>query len=318
MSIPVAGVVVIFVILVFPDVIITFLPFVVALPFLVGQEIMRFACAVQSRMRVALVLDTIWLVCVALFLGVVSFAVPKESIQAWHIASAWAGSGIISFGVGSILIPWKRGAAGAFAQYLAQDFIGRRFLVEFLAMRGASQSLGLALGGLSGAVAAGAYRGASTLSGPLAVLLGTVSSFGAPLLRSVDIRRRTYWLMCLSLILALLAGVWTLALSLLPDSIGRFVLGETWDVARNLIIPIALQTVALGVSIPFIMALRVHWPRVTLWVQLAGSVLTVALFFSGLLICGVVGAAWGQFLAASLQAILVCITYFRFSKRSRS
>lgn len=314
-SVPVAVGVTLLVAIFLPESLVALLPFVLALPFLVGQEIMRFACAVQGRMRVALALDSIWLACAVVLLLTVAFVVPRDSIQAWLIAAAWSLAGVISFAVGSFILPWTKQSANAHTKYLTRNYIGRRFLVEFLAMRGTSQSLGLALGGLSGVASAGAYRGASTLSGPLAVLLGTVASFGAPMLRDVESSKRTFWLARLALLLAGLAGGWTLVLALIPESIGRLVLGETWFGARSLLIPLALQTVALGISIPFFMGLRVHWPRVTLWVQLTGSVLTVVLFFFGLATWGVVGAAWGQFAAAGLQAIVVCGTYLRFSRR---
>lgn len=300
----------------FPYFLMTLLPFLVALPFLVGQEIMRFACASQGRMRLALILDSIWILSLILLLLIITLGLPPDSIEAWHIGSIWAVSGVASFAVGSIFLPWFGKQTQSTTRYLARGYIGRRFLIEFLAMRGTSQSLGLALGGFAGTVSAGAYRGASTLSGPLGVLLGTVSSFGAPLLRRVETHRRTNWLLRLSCLLALVAILWTIFLALIPDYLGQLVLGETWTGAKDLIVPIALQTVALGFSIPFFMALRVHWPRVTLWVQLAGSFLTVTLFFLGLATWGVSGAAWGQFAAAGFQAIIVCWTYLLLSRKS--
>lgn len=315
MSIPTAVCVTILVAIFLPEALMALLPFVIALPFLVGQEIMRFACAVQGRMRFALALDTIWLLCGAMLIGGIILFVPEDAIQAWLIATAWSIAGAISFIAGSFALPWNGVLGQPFQKYFAKDYVGRRFLIEFLAMRGTSQSLGLALGGLTGSATAGAYRGASTLSGPLAVLLGTVSSFGAPMLRNVEIRRRTWWLARLALVLALIAGSWTLVLALIPNFLGRLILGETWDGARSMLIPIALQTVVLGVSIPFFMGLRVHWPRVTLWVQLIGSVLTVIMFFAGLTVGGPVGAAWGQLIAGGIQAVVVCVTYLHYARR---
>ncbi|WP_315914128.1 hypothetical protein [Arthrobacter sp. lap29] len=316
MAVPVAVSLLVIVKYFFPSIFLSLLPFAVALPFLVGQEVMRFACAVQQRMRIALLLDSIWLFFAVLFLMGISIIVPSGEMKAWNVAVAWASAGCISFFVGTFYVPLKSSIVGTFRYYFTRDYVGHRFLLEFVAMRGASQSLGLAIGGLSGPSAAGSYRGAATLSGPLTVLLGTVSSFGAPLLNQVDVKRRTSWLIRLSLLLAISAGFWTLALAFIPDGIGRLVLGETWDGARSVLIPIALQTVALGISMPFFMGLRVHWPRTTLGLQLIGSVLTVGLFFIGLYLGGLVGAVWGQFLACSFQAILVAITYLRYSRRN--
>lgn len=289
-------------------------------PFLLVQDTIRFGCSILGSMRLAVVLDAVWGALLIAGVWTVSslLDVPRSSLM---LTLLWGAAGAVSGILGVLLIVRhlpRSGPLNLRDEYLRRDFLGLRFLVEFLAVRGSSQALALILGALAGIAATGALRGATTLFGPLTMLLLAASTFAIPVIRSQDRAHQDRILISLATGLALLAGAMTVAFLAIPDTWGERLLGQTWAIAEPLILPVGLQVMALALSSMGYTALRMSAPTKTLSLRLIGALVQVVFFFGGYQIDGVQGAVWGLAAAAGAQAGLNAASYARESRTVRA
>lgn len=308
---PVAGLLVAAALL--PDLRAVLVVLAIALPLLVMQDEMRFAASLEGRMHVAVILDSIWAaILVVVVVGAMLIGSPLDDSA--QFVAAWVGAGAVA-GIAGLLFfwPFRRVADPELAggRYRGRDFLGLRFLAEFAAIRGSSQALGVAVGAVASLAVAGAFRGVTTLFGPMNVLIGAIGGFGVSLLRPLDRRGRDRWIVGVAAILSACAAAVIVVLLLLPEEIGELLLGDTWTGAYPLILPIGCQVIALSVSTVIFIGLRVESPRSTLRIRLITAVPVLLFFFIGLWLGGIVGAAWGLFASAVFQAGIGAVTYLR-------
>lgn len=250
----------------------------------------------------ALVLDVTWMVLMAVGMAVVVSQSPSETA----LSAAWYGSGALAALLGLAVLRSPRiPERPTMRRYLNPRFLGFRFLLESLAVRGVAQALALLLAVMAGLAATGAYRGAVTLFGPMNILLTSVSMFGSPHVVERGHQRSQRLLLPLAGALAFLAIIVTAALWALPDAVGEMLLGETWSSAHELIPAFGVHSVALTFSTVYRVALRVADPRKTLPLQLATSAATVIFFVAGYVLGGLQGAVWGFAGGAAVSAVLM-------------
>ena len=269
------------------------------LPVVLGQDGLRYCFSALRLPQRALCADVLRLAVVLPALAVQpAGSSPARLLTVWGLAALPA----LVLG-GSLLAPRLRGAHGRARDLLARGHLGRRFAVEFAVGNGSSQLAVVGLGLLTGPLTVGALRGASTLFGPMNVLCNAATAFGPPLLRRAGSRRRTVRTsLALAAVLATTAAAWALLLGALPDSAGRQLLGDTWEVASRLLPATGTQYVAVAFGTSALLALRVLRPRATLTVQVVFSLASVAFLVAGFLLYGVLGAAWGLCAGSALKA----------------
>lgn len=276
------------------------------------HETVRFAAALLHATQLAVLIDAIWVVIIAVLIALTwfgMFGTPTATL----VALVWAVAGVLSLLPVLMFVPAARRLDLHIParRILERDYLGHRFFGEFFAVRATSQGLTIVLGALAGITATGALRGVSTLFGPLTVLLSAVVAFTIPILRRFDPRVRDRWTFALAGALALVSAALMLLLLLLPPEVGRLLLGATWDGARPLLLPIGVQAIALSISTVSVIALRMIDPKATLAIRLVGALVVVVLFFAGFAIEGVLGSVWGLCAAAIIQAMLLGIQYLR-------
>ena len=225
-------------------------------------------------------------------------------IIAAHIGSvvafvlAWGISGAVAALFGwfqTQILPHPREMAGWLRR---QRDLSVRYLVENVSNSGASQLRAYGLGAIAGITAVGAVRGAEQLLGPfLALLMGlslvTVAE-GARVLRRAP-HRLKHFCMILGAGQASAALLWGLGLLLLvPDRAGRFVMGQVWDAASPLILPVTLAVVGASLATGAAAGLRALGaaPR-SLRSQLIASCFYVSFGIAGAFIGDAKGSAWG-------------------------
>lgn len=279
------------------------------------HETVRFAAALFDSTQLAVVIDTVWVLAVA---GLVwlAWAGVFGTPNATMVVLLWGAAACASLLPLIVLVPSIRrlDTTVSLKRVFERHYLGHRFFGEFAAVRATSQGLTIVLGGLAGLAATGALRGVSTLFGPMTVLLNAVVAFTIPILRRFDPRVRDRWILALAGALAFVSAALMIVLILLPDDIGRLLLGQTWAGARPLLVPIGVQSIALSVSTVCVIALRMIDPKATLRIRLAGAVIVVVLFFVGFAIGGVLGSVWGLCAAAIIQALLLAFQYARVHK----
>lgn len=165
------------------------------------------------------------------------------------------------------------------------------------------------VGTLSGGEALGGLRGASTLLGPLSLLLTSLPMVAVPeladLMRRNQLRRARLYLdrgVAVFFVGALAVAAFG---AFCPDHVGRAFLGESWSSARPLILPLSLEQAALAVLHSSVAILRAGTQgRIVLSLRSIQVVLSLATTLVACLTVGVGGVAWGLFAVATLVASL--------------
>ncbi|MBO0827466.1 MAG: hypothetical protein J2P24_06765 [Streptosporangiales bacterium] len=222
---------------------------------------------------------------------------------------AWGVSGAVAAAVGCLQTRNVPNVAATRTWLREQRDLGPRFLFENLTLSGTSQLWMYGLGAISGLAAVGDVRGAQLLLGPfLAVLMG-LSLVAVPeaarVLRNAPHR--------LPLFCILLGGVqlvgalaWGLAvIFVLPDAVGRLVLGSVWGPAVALVLPATVSAMCAGFATGHAAGLRaLGAARRSLRAQLISSIVFVIAGLVGAVVAGPLGSYWGVALAGVLRVVV--------------
>jgi O-antigen/teichoic acid export membrane protein len=276
------------------------------LPFVILQDAARFVAFGQERPSVAAFGDLGWLLFQILgwataaglghFTGRVIFAV-------WCLAAAGGYLTIIGL-VGRPDLP------NAGYRWLRETrSLGLSFGLEQVMQSAASHGTIYVLGAVAGLPAAGALRAAQSLYGPLNSFYIGVSSVMLP--KVVRLRHSGHvsgvWVITLRLSgsLACLALLAVVLVQAIPDSLGRRLLGDTWEGAHAVLVPIGLVLVAGGVIAGARLGLRALLAsRESLMLRAVTGVLGLSLGTVGAFWSGAVGAAYGLAVAYAATAVL--------------
>ncbi|MGW6850853.1 hypothetical protein ACWGCK_19130 [Streptomyces virginiae] len=277
-----------------------FLALGLVLPLVLLQDGLRYCFSALRAPERALAADALRLVCV-----VAALALQPEGASAGRLVIAWGLSALPALALGLWLLrPYVRGARADLRPYLRRGHLGQRFVVEFAVGNGSSQLAVLGLGVFATPLAVGALRGATTLFGPLNVLFNSANAFGPPVLGRLGGKRATVRATAaLGLVLAAVGAGWATALYLLPDRLGRELLGDTWAGASALLPATGAQYAVMGLGTCALLTLRVLAPKATLSLQVVFSLLSVGLLLGGYAVWGVAGAAWGLAAGSALKAL---------------
>lgn len=285
------------------------------LPFLLVQDTLRYCASLLHKVKWAVISDLLWLAAsTASILGIhflLRLDGPGVYVAAWVIPGGLTGI---------VLLPLLRDRSlprPSLRRFCSRSYIGYRFAWEFLALRASSQVLVLLLGAIAGVGVTGAFRGATTLFGPLTVLILATTSFGAPIVSALQATQRNLALFLMTVCLLLASLALTGVLWLLPADAGHRILGSTWLQAHDFVLAIGAQTAFTCISTVTFLALRIVEPRATLALRIYPAALMVPLFFSGLWIFGPSGAAWAIALTSGIQCLLAGLAYSRLHRSGR-
>ncbi|WRQ83397.1 hypothetical protein I3F59_015855 [Streptomyces sp. MUM 178J] len=285
----------------------------VVLPGLLLQDAWRYSFFAAGTGKKAFVNDLVWGVALVPAMVV---AARVGSVAAFVLA--WGASATVAAGYGYVQSGTLPRTAQARAWLREQRDLGYRYLVENVSLSGASQLRAYGLGAIVGVGAVGAVRGAELLLGPfLAVLMGlslvTVAE-AARVLRRAPHRLGTFCLL-LGGGQAVAAVFWGGALLLMPDRLGELVLGDVWQSAAQLIVPVTLGVAGAGLGTGAAAGLRaLAAARRSLRCQLFASACYVAGGLGGAALAGTVGSAWGV-ATATLAASAVWWLQLRSAQR---
>jgi hypothetical protein len=272
-----------------------FLALGVTMPGLLLQDSWRFAFLAAGRGRDAFVNDSLWALTLLVLLAIV--AVCGWSNQ-FSFMLAWGSSATIAALVGAAqarVLP-RVSAAGDWLR--RHRDLSSRYLGENLSIVAANQLRFYGLAAIAGLAAVGALRAAELLLGPVMVLILGLSMMAVPeavraLRRSVS--RLWTFCLCIALVAAGSAVIWgAVVLLLLPDRLGRYLLGASWDPASSLVLPTTLGVAALGIQLGAWGGVRaLGAAKRSLRAQSFGSALYLVGSLTGAMVGGTAGAAWG-------------------------
>ncbi len=279
-----------------------FLALGIALPALLLQDSWRYAFFAAGQGSRALLNDVVWA------LGLVpAMAVAAGSGTVFAFVVAWGAAAAVAAAVGCLqtrnvprpdeVIDWIR----------RHGDLNLRYMIENVSISTAAQLRMYGLGAIAGLAAVGAVRGAQLLLGPfLAVLMGMslVSVVEAGRVWRRAPHRLSRFCLLLGATQAGACLVWGVALLyVLPDAVGRAMLGTVWPSAAELIVPTTLIVMTGSMSDGATAGLRaLGAARNSLRAQLIAAVAYVTGGILGAITDGAYGSAWGVALGTAVGA----------------
>lgn len=271
------------------------------LPAVLLQDTWRFAFVVD-RPGAALTVDLVWLAVV-----VAAFPFRPDGMAVGGYIVLWGVGGGLGAVAGWILSRHRPRQVRPLRWLLENRADGLRFFGEFGTARAANHVVTSGLGLLVGLGALGAVRASQTYYGPHNTLHGGIYLAVVP--EGAQLRDQPHrlqrMLMIVSVGLAIVAGLWMVAGLVLPDSLGRSLLGVTWEDARPLLLPMGLGTMASAVMSGGLLGLRsLADTRRSLRARLRSTPFEVACPLIGAVMGGAVGFAVG-FAAARVASAVI-------------
>jgi O-antigen/teichoic acid export membrane protein len=264
------------------------------MPGLLLQDAWRFAFFTMNRGRAAFLNELVWAIALASSL-VLLFLRGRPSV--FSLMLVWGGSATLA------------AIAGAFQARIAptmghlrvwlrshRDLIPR-FTAEFGLTTLVAQGVVLGVGAVAGLAQAGAIRGAEILLGPVTVVQLGVSLAGLPEgVRALRVSRGKLARACVlwSIGLAIVALAVGLVASIVPGRLGRAVLGETWPLAQDVVLPLSIGMAGSGIIMGAGIGLRsLAAAKLSLRARLAVAPLVLGAASVGAIAAGARGAASG-------------------------
>lgn len=275
-----------------------------ATPFLLFQDAYRFVLRQHDDSRGVALNDAVWTILQVAGSGAVAVTIEGDT-SLWHLA-AW-GFGVL---VASVYA-WRKTRiapnARAGLRFLAQTRrMGLPLFIEAFAMAGSSSVAHFAIAGSGGLSALAPIRGSLVALGPVNVVNSGLLFLITPMILKVDTSVRRVLLTRCVLFGAVIAVVSLSAVTILlvlPESVGVWLLGETWGPARQTMIPTGLALAAYGAQTAAMLGFRAYQITVpTMLLHMILFPLPAVGGVVGLVIDGVVGAAWGLFFSALVTA----------------
>jgi O-antigen/teichoic acid export membrane protein len=235
----------------------------VALPGLFVQDCVRAVAFSRARPQEAAASDALWLLALAVLLIVLRV---EHAHAPWLYAAAWAGSGGVA-GLAALLglsvlirASWTPRVRHAMSWVWGHRDLSRYLFLEIAAAYGSVQIAILMVTAANGPSAAGAFRGAQTLLGPVNVLGMAGMTFLVPeLVRRPGLSRhaRLGAAATFAGTLAAINVLYGLVLLSLPSAVGHAILGETWLETRGVLLPFTIWAAALALCLGPLAVLQV-------------------------------------------------------------
>ncbi|WP_036491253.1 hypothetical protein [Nocardioides sp. CF8] len=274
------------------------IPFALCMPLLLAQDVLRHFGFAGSRPSIPAALDVSWvaLQCAA-FVALTLVGANSMGIATvvWAISALPA---VLWLSIRSHFVP-RRDAIASFWRETRAD--GVKLLADSALASAVTQALPVLVAASAGLAAAGALRGGFTLMGGINVLVAGLTPIATLAARrqqdaSGDVHRFLWSWSAVLFVVSVFNGALLLAL---PESLGRELLGSTWETASLLILPLALHSMLRGPFTGVPIALRASDRvgaalRLRVWTTLPSVVLP----WTGALVFGLHGAVWGIVLSA--------------------
>jgi hypothetical protein len=294
-----------------------FLALALTLPGLLLQDAWRAAFFARRRAVLAFVNDLVW--AVALVCGLALLHVTHHTTIFW-VTATWglaAGLGAL-VGIAQARVAPRPGRARRWL--VEQRDLAPRYLGE-LTVGAASEPLSFyAIGAVAGLAVVGAIRGAQILLGPLYVFIIGFRLAALPeavRLARVSTRRLIRLTFVFAGSIAVVAVIGDMTLFLLPEGVGRLVLGPTWPAARSVLLPVTIAMVGGGVMGAAVIGMRaLAAARLSLRAKVIGTPIIVASALVAAALGGAADAAWGM-AAGYAIGVVICWLHFRTALRAR-
>lgn len=265
------------------------------LPGLLVQDAWRLVFFAEARPRAAAANDAFWAV---LQIG----AVVALTRAGWDtiglLVFAWGASACAAALLGirqSRTLPRLRQTR---AWLRAHWSLTRYLVLEYVTLQGGQQLAMLIIASVGTLSAVGALRGSQTILGPTTILAIGMYSFALPEFsrrrEQLGVRGWMGGALVMSAFVTGLSVLWGGLFLVLPDAIGRELLGDSWAGTRAILVAAIVQQAGAAIAIgPATMLYAMDRAKVTLSIHAVLSPLLLIGGVGGVLLDGANGAAWG-------------------------
>jgi O-antigen/teichoic acid export membrane protein len=225
----------------------------VAAPIVCLQDLLRYAAIAVERPLVALASDTVWTIIVALpALGLVG-------LTGTAILAVWLGAAVLALAIAFVLLRIRPNFVQGRQLLRQRHAVGNSMTIGAVAVSAASLVIAVTTAHFLSPSSAGSLRGASTAMGPLNVLFAFVTLNLTPTLLRRSRSRDLTFCVRVSVLVAAAVVVWAAIILLLPDAVGRSLLGASWPGARSVLPWTCVEYLFLGISMSTMLWLRVRY-----------------------------------------------------------
>jgi O-antigen/teichoic acid export membrane protein len=280
-----------------------------SLPGLLVQDFWRHAFFAAGRPRAAALNDAVW--------AVVQFAAVGALLATGHgsvflLTLAWGGAALVAAVVGGRQAGVLPDPRAALRWFRATRELNVRLGLDHVVNMGAVNLSIYLVGAIAGLIAVGAIRAAQVLLGPLQLLFFGLSAFALPVLSPLAasgarLRRPA---ILLSGGITLVAVAWVGVLLLLPHRVGVALLGDSWDGAWSVLLPIGAVMVAIGWSTGARVGLKaLRRADLLVRVTVTHAPFVIVLGVLGAALGGARGAAVGYAAADLFGTVLIWVVF---------
>ena len=275
----------------------------IILPALLVQDAWRFAFFAQGRPARAAANDFIW---TAIQCGLLLAAVLSDAISITTAILAWGIAATVAAVAGAFQAGCAPRPGRARAWLRGNKVLGGVLSADLVVRSTSMQGAMFAVGALAGLTSVGYLRAGLLLFGPLYALNQAAVPFAVSECvrlwetRAELMQRATFFL---SLVLGASGLLLGMVLLLMPDTVGRGLLGESWHGTRNLLPAMTALAFTAGVAVGPAVGLRaIRSVRRLLAVSLVLAPVTIILASGGALVDEANGATWGLVAANAVTA----------------
>lgn len=282
----------------------------VCMPLLVLQDLGRYLAFARHRPVDALVLDVVWLI---LLVGTAAVVIASEEPTLVWFLLAWAGSGALA----GLLVLWQHRDASIrpHLRWLRETWtLAWRYLVSNFFNQGSALGASLIVAGLASAAGLGALRGAQLLTRPFMTFYVAATAAGVSELSRVRPGTATYagHIRRTTSLTTLVAVVNMVLLLVVPDSLGRLAIGDTWQAAEHLLLPAGVQIVFIGLlsgARAGLLGLRaIH---TVMWMDVSMNISILVLTTGGLIVGDLLTAYWALAIGQGIITAGFWVAYAR-------
>lgn len=266
--------------------------FGLATPVLLVQDVWRFVPIACGRPAVAVLSDGCWALAMTVLFVTEATQLTSLSVE-WTILG-WALSGVLSITVLVTLFPVRPHTYRLLSWWRTYAPARIRFGATYASIALSTAGVIAVIAWLAGPAAAGAIRGASTVFGPVMMVMTALPTIFVPHALKSTISPRAKWrqLTMVAAATSVLTVVGTAVLMALPVELGNALLGATWEPALSAVPFIGLESA----GVCWIVA-------VYSWLQARGNSSTLLWIRVLHIGCQVTACATVALLMASVQAL---------------
>lgn len=270
------------------------------LPGILLQDTLRFMFFADRSPQRAAFIDAVW---GAGQLAAVGWLIWSGRGDLFTLVLAWGAAAALAGLVGTVMTRTLPRPDRVFSWWRTQHALSSRLAIDYVVQMGLVNLTYFAVGWLLGLRALGAIRGAQTLLGPLQLLTSGITAFALPLFsrmagRGLPVLRPS---LAVTLASGMVAAGWSIVLLVLPENLGAALLGETWAVAEEVLLPMCLLYVAIALGTGGLIGLKsMARSDTVLRITLVYAPLFLVLGVIGALTFGVAGGAAGMAIAQTI------------------